>query len=91
MAGMDGDWRPGTVRGWRVESGWGSALGYPGLRLDPAGPDVAVQVFTSADLPAHWARLDAFEGEAYQRVIVGVATANGPIEAWIYALRPEPT
>ena len=31
--------------------------------------------------PAHWARLDAFEGEAYERVIVAVATANGPVEA----------
>ena len=90
MAGMAGDWRPGTVLGWRVESGWGSALGYPGLRLDPAGPEVAVQVFTSPDLPAHWARLDAFEGEAYERVVVEVATAEGLTEAWIYALRPEP-
>ncbi len=90
MAGMAGDWRPGTVRGWWVESGWGSAEGYPGLRPDPEGPEVAAQLFTSADLPAHWARLDAFEGEAYERVVVVVETGDGPVEAWIYALLPEP-
>ena len=91
MAGLRGTWRPGTVRGWLAESGWGAAQGYPGLRPDPAGPEVAVQVFASDDLPAHWARLDAFEGHEYERVVVEVATADGPLAAQIYALRPEPT
>lgn len=78
------------MRGWLVDSGWGSALGYPGLRPDPAAPEVAVQVFSSDDLPAHWARLDAFEGEAYERVVIEVATADGPLSAQLYALMPEP-
>ncbi|MDZ4372866.1 MAG: gamma-glutamylcyclotransferase family protein [Phenylobacterium sp.] len=90
LTGLAGHWRSGVVRGWKVESGWGAAQGYPGLRPDPAGPDVAVQVFSSADLPAHWARLDAFEGAEYQRVVVTVVTADGPLDAQIYALRPEP-
>jgi gamma-glutamylcyclotransferase (GGCT)/AIG2-like uncharacterized protein YtfP len=90
LAGLAGTWRPGVVRGWLVDSGWGSALGYPGLRPDPAGPEVAVQVFASDDLPAHWARLDGFEGEAYERVEIEVATADGPLNAQLYALRPEP-
>ena len=90
LAGLAGDWRPGTVRGWKVESGWGAARGYPGLRPDPDGPEVAVEVFTSDDLPAHWARLDAFEGEEYARTTVTVATREGALAAQIYALRPDP-
>ena len=91
LAGLAGDWRDGTVRGRLVESGWGAAEGYPGLRPDPAGPVVAVQLFTSDDLPAHWARLDAFEGEEYERTLIEVATADGPVSAQLYALKPEPT
>ena len=90
LAGLRGDWRAGVVRGRLVASAWGAAEGYPGLRPDPDGPDVAVQVFESEDLPAHWARLDVFEGDAYERVIVTVAIDGEPAEAWLYALRPEP-
>jgi gamma-glutamylcyclotransferase (GGCT)/AIG2-like uncharacterized protein YtfP len=86
LAGLRGVWTAGTVRGWLTEFGWGAAQGYPGLRLDPDGPVVAVQVFTSDDLPAHWARLDAFEGEQYARVAVEVATADGPVSAQIYSV-----
>ena len=89
MDGLSGDWRPGIVRGWRLEIGWGAAQGYPGLRPDPDGPEVAVQVFTSADLPAHWARLDAFEGDQYARVEIDVDLGGETVTAQIYALRPE--
>ncbi|WP_293903841.1 gamma-glutamylcyclotransferase family protein [Phenylobacterium sp.] len=90
LAGLRGDWSTGTVRGWRVESGWGAAQGYPGLRPDPAGPAVAVQVFSSDDLAAHWARLDAFEGAEYERLVVPVEAPGGMTDAWLYALRLEP-
>lgn len=90
LDGVRGAWTPGVVRGWRVESGWGAAQGYPGLRPDPAGPEVAVQLFVSVDLAEHWARLDAFEGVEYERVAIPVATGDGPVSAWIYALRAEP-
>ena len=86
LDGLTGEWRAGSVRGWLTEFGWGAAQGYPGLRLDPDGPVVAVQVFTSADLAAHWARLDAFEGDEYRRVTVEVATSDGPLAAQIYAV-----
>lgn len=85
MAGIAGVWSEGWVRGRLVPEGWGAALGYPALAPDPAGPRVAVALFTSADLSAHWPRLDAFEGEGYQRVRIAVATAEGACEAWIYA------
>ena len=45
-----------------------------------------MQVFVSPDLPAHWDRLDAFEGADYRRVLIEVATPDGPLEAYIYAV-----
>jgi gamma-glutamylcyclotransferase (GGCT)/AIG2-like uncharacterized protein YtfP len=90
LASLAGEWRTGRVRGWLVDSGWGAAQGYPGLRPDPDGPEVEVQVLISPDLPANWARLDAFEGEEYERVAVTVETDRGPLAAQIYALKAEP-
>ena len=88
LGGLEGEWRPGRVRGRLYAEGWGAALGYPGLVLDPEGAEVEVQLFESADLPAHWARLDAFEGEGYRRVAIRVQTPEGELEAFIYALAP---
>ena len=90
MAGLAGEWQAGFVRGHLVASGWGAAQGYPGLRPDPLGPEVPVQLFTSDDLPAHWPRLDAFEGAEYERVVVEVDLGTHAVAAWIYALRVEP-
>lgn len=87
---LAGAWEAGTVRGWLVEAGWGAAQGFPGLRPDAHGPNVAVQLFTSDDLPAHWARLDAFEGVEYERVVLQVDLGTATVAASLYALRPEP-
>ena len=86
LAGLSGEWRPGVVRGQLRNQGWGSGQGFPGLTPDLAGPEVQVQVFVSPDLPAHWDRLDAFEGADYRRVLIEVATPDGPLEAYIYAV-----
>jgi gamma-glutamylcyclotransferase (GGCT)/AIG2-like uncharacterized protein YtfP len=48
---------------------------------------VTVQLLTSPDLPAAWDRLDRFEGEAYQRILVPVTTDTGRIIANIYVAR----
>lgn len=88
VAGLGGRWFEGVVRGILVESGWGAALGYPGLTLDPSGPEVPVQVLESADLPAHWDRLDAFEGPGYRRVTTAVRTPGGDVVANVYVLAP---
>ena len=90
LAGLNGGWQPGVVRGRLVESGWGAAQGYPGLRPDPLGPEVMLQLFTSEDLPDHWERLDAFEGEEYERVVVEVDLGTYSVKANLYALKPEP-
>lgn len=72
LAGLRGAWEHGTVLGRKLDRGWGSRTGYPGLELSGAGDDVPVLLFTSADLPAAWARLDAFEGDDYRRVLAAV-------------------
>ena len=88
LAGLQGVWRPGSVRGRLVQEGWGADLGFPGLVLDASGDTVAVQLFESPDLPDHWSRLDAFEGEGYQRVLTQVVVANEVLVAYIYVIRP---
>lgn len=87
LNGLDGRWFGGEVHGWLHEAGWGAALGFPALILDPAAPAVSVQVFESRDLPDHWSRLDDFEGPGYQRVVTTVSTPEGDLSASIYALR----
>jgi len=79
LDGLNGRWLGGQVRGALVQQGWGAALVYPALILDPEGPAVAVQIFESPDLPSHWPRHDDFEGPGYQRVAVPVETADGPL------------
>jgi gamma-glutamylcyclotransferase (GGCT)/AIG2-like uncharacterized protein YtfP len=74
------------VRGRLVEAGWGAALGFPGLVLDANGEAIEVQVFESSDLPAHWPRLDAFEGAGYRRVAAMVALADETLSASIYVI-----
>ena len=86
VSGLRGRWTAGEVRGRLVEAGWGALLGFPALVLDPAGPGVAVQVLESDDLPAHWSRLDDFEGPGYARVLTTVRTADDDVEAYVYVL-----
>lgn len=83
---LSGGWTKGTVRGHLKQSGWGAWIGYPGLEPHPDGDEVEVFIFESQDLPDHWDRLDAFEGEAYQRVVLTAQTETGPVDVSIYAL-----
>lgn len=53
-------------------------------RLATYGYVVDVFVFESKDLKDHWARLDAFEGEGYRRVVIDVETPEGQLRAYIY-------
>ncbi|WP_164157297.1 gamma-glutamylcyclotransferase family protein [Sandarakinorhabdus rubra] len=86
LAGLAGVWSHGWVRGLLLPQGWGAALGSPGLLLDDDGANVPVHLFHSGDLPAHWARLDEFEGPGYCRTLVMVSTPAGNVPAFIYAL-----
>jgi gamma-glutamylcyclotransferase (GGCT)/AIG2-like uncharacterized protein YtfP len=86
LAELEGRWQRGTVQGKLIDAGWGTALGFPGLILDPSGPPVEVYVFESLDLPDHWSRLDEFEGPGYRRVVTRVLTAECELSAYIYVV-----
>ena len=87
LATVPGTWEPATVRGTLHPEGWGAAAGYPGIVLDEHGDEVHGLVFSSDALAAHWQRLDAFEGEGYERVLTSATLADGTrIQAYIYRL-----
>jgi gamma-glutamylcyclotransferase (GGCT)/AIG2-like uncharacterized protein YtfP len=87
LADVPGTWEPARVTGTLLAEGWGAAIGYPGIVLDERGETVSGLLFTSTALPDHWARLDAFEGEGYQRVLATVRLDDGTaVEAYVYAL-----
>lgn len=45
-------------------------------------------VFTSAALPDHWQRLDAFERDEYDRIVATATLTGGrTAKAYVYALR----
>ncbi|MFZ2308152.1 MAG: gamma-glutamylcyclotransferase family protein [Rhodoferax sp.] len=87
LAEVPGTWQPAQVRGTVHHVTWGPAAGYPGLVLDAKGGVVPGLVFTSDELPAHWKRLDAFEGEGYARVPVQATLEDGTVvQAFVYVL-----
>jgi gamma-glutamylcyclotransferase (GGCT)/AIG2-like uncharacterized protein YtfP len=72
---LGGTWTEGVVEGDLFRYGWGTAIGFPALRLRPGGPAVPVHVLTSPALRTAWEELDAFEGAEYRRVLVPVWSA----------------
>jgi gamma-glutamylcyclotransferase (GGCT)/AIG2-like uncharacterized protein YtfP len=87
LAPIPGEWEPATVTGTLVAEGWGAAAGYPGIVLDEHGAEVAGFLFSSDALAEHWRRLDAFEGEGYERVLTTATRRDGTaVEAYVYAL-----
>jgi gamma-glutamylcyclotransferase (GGCT)/AIG2-like uncharacterized protein YtfP len=87
LADVPGQWEPAIVRGTLLQKGWGSALGFPGISLDPQGGEVEGFLFSSANLAEHWARLDRFEGPNYERVVTTVDRRDGTtVDAYIYRL-----
>jgi gamma-glutamylcyclotransferase (GGCT)/AIG2-like uncharacterized protein YtfP len=87
VADLRGSWTGGVVHGHLHPTGWGVTYGFPALAWHPDASAVTVQLLTSPDLPAAWDRLDRFEGEAYQRILVPVTTDTGRIIANIYVAR----
>ena len=76
------------MTGYLAEAGWGTALGYPGLKLVENGEIVEGYVLTSASLDTFWGELDAFEGEQYERVMTSCTLDTGErLAAFTYALR----
>ena len=96
LDGIDGGWQNGLVRGQKYASGWGAAVGYPGMVWDDNASPQPVHVFHAQTLEQHWARLDEFEGDGYVRILVPVesptpsAMSQGNLMAIanLYALHP---
>lgn len=87
LADIQGEWEPATVTGTLLQEGWGAAMGFPGIILDECGGEVEGLLFSSENLAEHWARLDAFEGEGYERVLTKAKLKNGSVvDAYIYKL-----
>ena len=88
LADVPGTWEPATVTGTLLAEGWGAAEGYPGIILSEQGDAVEGLLFSSDSLAEHWARLDEFEGEGYERVLTTVQRKDGAVvDAYVYALR----
>ena len=77
VATLAGRWMEGTVEGSLCDRGWAARQGYPGFVPGSSGDRVAVKVLESPALPDAWDRLDAFEGEAYRRILAPVEMASG--------------
>ncbi|HEY5803768.1 MAG TPA: gamma-glutamylcyclotransferase family protein [Lysobacter sp.] len=87
LADVPGIWEPATVRGTLFAQGWGAAIGFPGIVLDDSGDEVQGLVFSSEQLPDHWARLDEFEGDGYARVLTRARLQDGSVvDAFVYTL-----
>ncbi|MDE2663434.1 MAG: gamma-glutamylcyclotransferase [Gemmatimonadota bacterium] len=72
VATLVGRWVEGTVEGTLHDRGWAARQGYPGFVHGGSGDRVAVKVLESPGLTDAWDRLDAFEGEAYRRILAPV-------------------
>ena len=86
LSEVAGTWEEASVTGTLLAEGWGATIGYPAIVLSEVGERVDGFLFTSTELPDHWARLDEFEGEAYERVLAVVKLRdNSPVDAYVYA------
>jgi gamma-glutamylcyclotransferase (GGCT)/AIG2-like uncharacterized protein YtfP len=72
---IKGVWFDGIVLGELDTTGR-----YPTFVYNSDGPPVAVKVLVSNELPAHWNRIDEFEGNGYVRNEVPVEVDG---ETWI--------
>jgi gamma-glutamylcyclotransferase (GGCT)/AIG2-like uncharacterized protein YtfP len=90
VEGIAGRWVGGLhVHGDLHENGWGAAAGLPAFRSRPDGPRVPVRLLVSKELPAHWKRLDQFEGEQYRRILIPVLRGQELVTvANLYEARP---
>ncbi|MEM9568712.1 MAG: gamma-glutamylcyclotransferase [Cyanobacteria bacterium P01_E01_bin.34] len=89
LKSLQGQWNDGFVRGNLFPPGsWGGGIEYPGFKWEVDGNPVAVKVFESAELSTDWERLDAFEGDKYQRILVLVESGFDTAQiANLYSMR----
>ena len=90
LAGLDGQFFKGFIRGTFFPKGQGTSDGYPGIRLHGDGDAIPAWLFRSAKLPAQWPYLDVYEGDEYVRLPCPFHHEDGTLE-WseAYALARE--
>ncbi len=86
---IGGFWKKGFVRGKLFDEGWGSKLGFPGIRIDDQAEIVEGDVFFSENLESYLKVMDEFEGADYIRsnTRVQIKDSDEQVEAYIYVLR----
>jgi gamma-glutamylcyclotransferase (GGCT)/AIG2-like uncharacterized protein YtfP len=86
LEAIGGEWQAAAVTGALTTVGVPPAV-YPALIPAENGARVAGFLFCSAQLAAHWAALDAFEGADYRRVTITATLADqSTVQAYVYAL-----
>lgn len=90
LAGLEGQFFKGHIRGTFFPRGQGTSDGYPGIRLHDDGEVIPAWMFKSADLPAQWPHLDVYEGDEYARISCAFIHEDGRRE-WseVYVLARE--
>ncbi len=89
LAQLPGSWHPANVNGRLQRLLRGYAKGYSAIVLNDGPDEVPGQVFHSKALAAFWPRLDAFEGEAYRRVLTCARLKDGRrVSAYVYESNP---
>lgn len=88
---VGGEYEEATIRGIHYPDGWLEGFPYPGVTLDEQGEAIPGFIFTSPDLWQHWGRLDAFEGDHYERVRTIASTRDGrETPVFVYAIKSMP-
>lgn len=84
---VGGEWVSAYAFGELLPNGFGASLGYPALIPADDGQKVQGFIFTSDEMTNHWDKLDDFEGEGYDRVIITAYLETGEsVTAYVYAL-----
>ena len=88
LSEVAGTWEEASVTGTLHPEGWGATIGYPAIVLSEDGERVDGFLITSTELADHWAKLDEFEGGAYERVRTKVKLKDdSTVDAYVYALK----
>jgi len=80
VADIDGIWRDGTITGEVSQ-----VRDYPSFVWKVSGPEVPVKVLFSNSLHEEYPRIDRFEGEFYERVLVPVTIDGFVHVCYVYA------
>ena len=90
LAGLNGTFHKGHIRGTFFPKGQGTSDGYPGIRLHRDGHKIDAWLFRSPDLRPYWPHLDVYEGDEYARLPCPFVHETGETE-WseVYALARE--